>query len=80
MSGRFPEERLSNGSAGPQSTPDSTLSCSLCHAPLSQDARVLPNCLHSFCRYAVYSILRKSSNPWKNYIFVHFYILSWRQV
>ena len=28
---------------------DSTLSCSLCHAPL-QDAKVLPNCLHSFCR------------------------------
>ena len=50
MSGRFPEERLTNGSAGPPPTPDSTLSCSLCHAPLSQDARVLPNCLHSFCR------------------------------
>lgn len=51
MSGRFPEERLTNGSAGP--APDSTLSCSLCHAPLSQDARVLPNCLHSFCRYLI---------------------------
>ena len=49
MSGRFPEERLTNGCASlPASTPDSTLSCAICASPL-QDARVLPNCLHSYC-------------------------------
>jgi len=50
MSGRFPEERLPNGAPHtlPPPTPDSTLSCALCHAPL-QDARVLPGCLHSYC-------------------------------
>jgi len=51
MSGRFPEERLANGAphALPTvPTPDSTLSCALCHAP-QQDARVLPGCLHSYC-------------------------------
>jgi len=66
MSGRFPEERLTNGSAGP--APDSTLSCSLCHAPLSQDSRVLPNCLHSFCRpclehHAIAGVITKCPLP-----------------
>ena len=36
-------------SGNSSATTDSTLSCSICHAPL-QDAKVLPNCLHSFCR------------------------------
>ena len=40
---------LTSASGNTSATPDSTLSCSLCHAPL-QDAKVLPSCLHSFCR------------------------------
>jgi len=56
MSGRFPDGGglvnggpLGGGGGNSSTTPDSTLSCTICHAAL-QDAKVLPNCLHSFCR------------------------------
>lgn len=44
MSGRFVR-----GAEGGEGGPDSTLSCALCQARM-QDARVLPGCLHSYCK------------------------------
>jgi len=46
---RFPEEELRKAAGA---TPDSTLSCLLCQAQM-QDARVVPGCLHSFCKNCI---------------------------
>jgi len=55
MSGRFPDDGPPRAEQSPSctlqsnNTPDSTLSCALCQAHL-QDARVIPGCLHSYCK------------------------------
>jgi len=50
MSVRFPPDDGARKTQG--STPDSTLSCLLCKAQM-QDARIIPGCLHSFCRNCI---------------------------